>query len=72
MQKEKRRKEKRKVNRSYQVRCCVHLSYYLLRIRLREVEGASATPSSPKIQAYHSDAVKARMSLSYTPACIRK
>jgi len=50
----------------------VHLSYYLLRIRLREVEGASATPSSPKIQAYHSDAIEARRSLSYTPTYIRE
>jgi len=46
-EKERRRKEKKKkgVERSYQVRCWVHLSYYLLRIMLREVEGASATPS---------------------------
>jgi len=49
--KEKKEKEKKKVERSYQVRCYMHLSYYLLRMALREVEGASATPSKLKIQA---------------------
>jgi len=42
---EKRRKGKERVERSYQIRCWMHLSYYLLRMVLREVEGASATPS---------------------------
>jgi len=45
---EKKRKEK--MERSYQVRYCVHLSYDLLRMVLGEVEGASATPSKLKIQ----------------------
>ena len=67
---EKKRERERKMKRSYQVRCCVHLSYYLLRTMLREVEEASAAPSNLKIQAYSSDAVKALRSLSYTPACI--
>jgi len=48
---EKKIERARKVERSYQVRCCVHLSYYLLKMVLREVEGASATPSKLKIQA---------------------
>ena len=56
----------RKVERLYQVRSFVHLSYYLLRMVLREVEGASATPSKLKIQGSYSDAVKARRSLSNT------
>jgi len=47
--KEKKGREKQRVKRSYQVRCWVHLSYYLLRMVLREVEGASATPSKLKI-----------------------
>ena len=42
---EKKIEKERKVELSYQVRCRVHLSYYLLRMVLREVEGASATPS---------------------------
>ena len=67
---EKKREIERKVERSYQVRCCVHLSYYLLRTMLREVEGASVTPSNLMIQAYNSNAVKALRSLSYTLACI--
>ena len=65
----KREKKGRKVERSYQVRCCVHLNYYLLRTMLREVEGASATSSNLKIQAYNSDVVKALRSISYTPTC---
>jgi len=31
---EKKIEKERKVERSYQVRCCVHLSYYLLRMML--------------------------------------
>ena len=54
---EKKIKKERKVERSYQVRCRVHLSYYLLKTMLREVEGASATPSKSEIEAYSSDAV---------------
>ena len=56
--------KERKVERSFQVRCCVHLSYYLLKMVLREVEGASATPSHLMTQGTYSDAVKARKSLS--------
>jgi len=49
--KEKEGKEKKRVERSYQARCWVHRSYYLLRMVLWEVEGASVTPSKLKIQA---------------------
>jgi len=48
----------------------VHISDYLLRTMLREVEGASTTPSNLKIQAYNLDAVKALKRLSYTPTYI--
>jgi len=61
-----KRKEKRRVERAYQVRCWVDLNYYLLRMALWEVEGASATPSILKIQGSYSDAVKACKSLSNT------
>ena len=37
----------------------MHLNYHVLKMVLWEVEGASATPSNLKIQAYSSDAVKA-------------
>jgi len=63
-EKEKKRKGKERVERSYQVRYWVHLSYYLLRMVLREGEGASTTPSKLKIQGSDSDAVKAHKSLS--------
>jgi len=36
----------------------MHLSYYLLKMVLRDVEGASATPSKLKIQATNLDSVK--------------
>jgi len=48
--KEKRGREKKRVQQSYQVRCWVHLSYYLFWMVLWEVEGASATPSKLKTQ----------------------
>ena len=67
---EKKKERERKVERSYQVRCCVHLISYLLRTMLRGVEGISATPSNLKIQPYRLDAVKALGSLSNTPACM--
>jgi len=43
--------KEREVERSYQVRRWVHLSYYLFKTLLREVEGTSATPSKLKSQA---------------------
>jgi len=61
---EKKIKKERKVKRSYQVRCCVHLSYYSLKMVMREVEGASATPSHLMTQVTYSNVVKARRSLS--------